>query len=148
MKNHLPIIAHQMLPDIAAMAKHRRNEGLGRRVSTGNFVTPTFCNSVSTTPTPASMTVKRQCDEELGECISSTASTTPNHTVPSTSYRCLPGSSIILKTAVLGFAISSKAISSTDTPSSRKLEPAEVTSQELNNLDPSHWRKAHGSDLA
>src|SRR6202041_1894689 len=111
-KNYLTIVAHWKSPDTPTMPKRRRDESLGSCISTTDpSATPSFAKRV---PTHTPIMVKHH-GGGLGKCVSKDAFASPDHMVLSTSYRCLPGAKMILKTTVLGFALPQKPISRANT---------------------------------
>jgi hypothetical protein len=124
-KNHLKIFAHSKSPDTAAMGKRRHDESLGTCLSTDtNSATPSFAKHV---PIQTPIMVKHH-GRELGKCITKDASASSNNFVSSTSYQCLPGNKITLKTTMLGLALPPKPISHPNPPPpTSKLGTAEVT---------------------
>lgn len=137
-KNHLKIFAPWKLPDTATMVKRRRDEGLGSCLSTDtNSATPSFAKRV---PIQAPVIVKHH-GGGLGKCVSKDASASSDNFVSSTSYRCLPGNKITLKTTVLGLALPPKPVSRPNTPTSGKLGIAEATRSDLNHSDSSDEEK-------
>ena len=135
-KNYLTIVAHWKSPDTPTMPKRRRDESLGSCISTTDpSAMPSFAKRV---PTHTPVMVKHH-GGGLGKCVSKDAFASPDHMVLSTSYRCLPGAKMILKTPVLGFALPQKPISCANTLLTSKLGTMEVTRSDLNNSDP--WKE-------
>jgi hypothetical protein len=95
------------------MGKRRCDESLGTCLSTDtNSATPSFTKRV---PIQTPVMVKHH-GGELGKCITKDASASSNNFVSSTSYQCLPGNKITLKTTMLGLALPPKPISRPNPP--------------------------------
>lgn len=103
--------------------KRQRDEGLGRCISTGSSATSLGYPTTAMLPSAG---VKHHHDDILGTCVSNDG---PNYTVPSTTYRCLPGSKMTLKTTVLGLTLPPKPVSAANTPSISQVVPEEAQSE-------------------
>jgi hypothetical protein len=88
--------------------KMHPNASLGSCISTTDpSAMPSFAKHV---PMHTPIMVKHH-GRGLGKCISKDAFMSPDHMVLSTSYQCLPGAKMTLKTAVLGFALPQMLVS-------------------------------------